>query len=230
MFTQLHLFRDISLISIFLRMLFAVVCGSIIGIEREFKRRPAGFRTHILICLGASMTMITSQYLLQETHYYIDVARLSAQVVAGVGLICAGTIIVTRRQRVKGLTTAAGLWTTAIIGLALGAGFFEGGIFATALILVAEIFFSKYEFWLLRQSPEINVYVRYEGRQCLEQSLKVFRDWNIRVLNLEITRSEDTENQKAVAFFALKIQKKTPMEQVMAELAAIEGLEIAEEL
>ena len=99
--------RDVSILSITVRMLLAVACGGIIGIEREYKRRPAGFRTHILICLGAAMTTLTSQYLYLHMHYFTDMARLGAQVVAGIGFIGAGTIIVTRRQRVKGLTTAA---------------------------------------------------------------------------------------------------------------------------
>lgn len=136
--------RDVTLLSITVRMLLAVVCGGIIGIEREYKRRPAGFRTHILICLGAAMTTLTSQYLYLNMHYFTDMARLGAQVVAGIGFIGAGTIIVTRRQRVKGLTTAAGLWASAIIGLSLGGGFYEGGIFATLLILAAEMLFPSW--------------------------------------------------------------------------------------
>ena len=108
-------------------MVLAFLCGGLVGLEREYKRRPAGFRTHILICMGAAMTTLTSQYLYLEMNYQTDMARLGAQVVAGIGFIGAGTIIVTRRQRIKGLTTAAGLWATAIIGLALGAGFYEGG-------------------------------------------------------------------------------------------------------
>ena len=133
--------RDVTIASVTVRMVLAVVCGGIIGIEREYKRRPAGFRTHILICLGAAMTTLTSQFLYLNMHYYTDMARLGAQVVAGMGFIGAGTIIVTRRQRVKGLTTAAGLWTAAIVGLALGGGFYEGGIAATGLILLAELNF-----------------------------------------------------------------------------------------
>ena len=117
--------RDVTMASITLRMVLATICGGIIGVEREYKRRPAGFRTHILICLGAAMTTLTSQYLCMA-HYYTDAARLGAQVIAGVGFIGAGTIIVTRRQRVKGLTTAAGLWASAIVGLSIGAGFYEG--------------------------------------------------------------------------------------------------------
>ena len=102
--------RDVTVLSTTLRMLLAVVCGGLIGLEREYKRRPAGFRTHILICLGAAMTTLTSQFLYLNLHYYTDMARLGAQVVAGIGFIGAGAIIVTRRRRVKGLTT---LWACA---------------------------------------------------------------------------------------------------------------------
>ena len=145
--------RDVTVLSTTLRMLLAVVCGGLIGLEREYKRRPAGFRTHILICLGAAMTTLTSQFLYLNLHYYTDMARLGAQVVAGIGFIGAGAIIVTRRRRVKGLTTAAGLWAAAIVGLCLGGGFYEGGIFATALILAAEMFLSKLEYRMLDNAP-----------------------------------------------------------------------------
>ena len=151
--------REPSMLSVALRMVLAVLCGGLVGLEREYKRRPAGFRTHILICLGAAMTTLTSQFLLFVMNYPTDIARLGAQVIAGIGFIGAGTIIVTRRQRVKGLTTAAGLWASAIVGLALGAGFYEGGIITTALILLAELVFSKLEYRILASSPEVNLYM-----------------------------------------------------------------------
>ena len=117
--------RDMSFLAVTVRLALAVICGGIIGLEREYKRRPAGFRTHILICLGAAMTTLTSQYLCLEMHFYTDVGRLGAQVIAGIGFIGAGTIIVTKRKQVKGLTTAAGLWASACLGLAIGAGFYS---------------------------------------------------------------------------------------------------------
>ena len=114
----LHIFdiiRGTDILSTFCKLLTAVICGGLIGIEREFKRRPAGFRTHILIGLGAAMTTLTSQFIVTDLNMSADPGRLGAQVVAGIGFIGAGTIIVSKRNRVKGLTTAAGLWTTAII-------------------------------------------------------------------------------------------------------------------
>lgn len=122
---MLHCFdpiRTLSFWAILVRLTLAVICGGVIGAERETKRRPAGFRTHILICLGAAITTLTSQYLLLSLHLFTDVARLGAQVISGIGFIGAGTIIVTRDKRVKGLTTAAGLWAAAIIGLGLRRG------------------------------------------------------------------------------------------------------------
>mgnify|MGYP000830799762 FL=1 len=148
---MLHCFdpiRTLSFWAILVRLTLAVVCGGVIGAERETKRRPAGFRTHILICLGAAITTLTSQYLLLSLHLFTDVARLGAQVISGIGFIGAGTIIVTRDKRVKGLTTAAGLWAAAIIGLVCGAGYVECAVFATLVVLVVELVLIRLEFKL----------------------------------------------------------------------------------
>ena len=139
MLESFSFFREMTPLSVMLRILIAVVFGGLVGLEREYKRRPAGFRTHILICLGACITTMTSQFLVMVMDYPVDLSRLGAQVVAGIGFIGAGTIIVTREQRVKGLTTAAGLWSCAILGLAVGAGFLESAIICVCLILLAEL-------------------------------------------------------------------------------------------
>ena len=222
--------RTVTMLSVTVRMLLAVACGGIIGIEREYKRRPAGFRTHILICLGAAMTTLTSQYLYLNMHYYTDMARLGAQVVAGIGFIGAGTIIVTRRQRVKGLTTAAGLWAAAIIGLALGGGVYEGGIFATILILLAELLFSKLEYRMLENAPEINLYMEYTDKRCLENVLKLYRELNLKILNMEITRSTGSEKHNACAIFSLRLNKRCKVEQLVAKVSGTEGVVSVEEL
>ena len=222
--------RTVTMLSVTVRMLLAVACGGIIGIEREYKRRPAGFRTHILICLGAAMTTLTSQYLYLNMHYYTDMARLGAQVVAGIGFIGAGTIIVPRRQRVKGLTTAAGLWAAAIIGLALGGGFYEGGIFATILILLAELLFSKLEYRMLENAPEINLYMEYTDKRCLENVLKLYRELNLKILNMEITRSTGSEKHNACAIFSLRLNKRCKVEQLVSKVSGTEGVVSVEEL
>ena len=120
--------REINTISIIFRLLLATLFSGIIGFERGTKKRPAGFRTHILVCIGATMVMITSQYMIDILKVQTDPTRLGAQVISGIGFLGAGTIIVIGRNQVKGLTTAAGLWTCACIGLAIAVGFYEGAI------------------------------------------------------------------------------------------------------
>lgn len=222
--------RELNLISIALRIFLAIICGGIIGIEREFKRRPAGFRTHILICMGAAITTLTSQYLYLYMNYYTDMARLGAQVIAGIGFIGAGTIIVTRRKRVKGLTTAAGLWSSAIIGLALGMGFYEAGIFASVLIFIAESLFAKLEDKLLNRTREINLFTEYTDTVCLENMLKIYRDKNIKVLNMEITRSPETNKQNACAIFSLRLNTQITADSLIESLSATDGIITVEEL
>ena len=230
MLTILDRFRDFNLYSIVLRMVLAVICGGVVGIERAYKRRPAGFRTHILVCLGAMITVLTSQYLTLTMHYFTDISRMGAQVVAGIGFIGAGTIIVTRRQRVKGLTTAAGLWTSAIIGLCIGGGFYEGALIATFIILLLEIVFSRMEYWFLNRIPEINVYVEYRDKQCLDLLLRQLRDSGIRVLNMEITRAAGNETHNACAIFALRLPRKTKVDQALSDLGQTDGVLLLEEI
>jgi len=120
--TFIHLVISLSPLSIILRLLLAAVCGGILGFDREKRGQAAGFRTYMIVCVGSALVMMTNIFLGQ--YYNItDIARLPAAVMTGLGFLGAGAIIVTNNQNVRGLTTAAGLWTTAAIGIAFGAGF-----------------------------------------------------------------------------------------------------------
>ena len=110
--------------SIVIRILFSLVIGGILGLERGLKNRPAGLRTYILVCMGSCIVMMTNQYVYQ-VYGTGDPVRMAAQVISGIGFLGAGTIIVTRRNQIKGLTTAAGLWASACIGLSIGIGLYE---------------------------------------------------------------------------------------------------------
>lgn len=222
--------RGMNVLSVVVRMLLAVLCGGLIGVERAFKRRPAGMRTHILICLGAAMTTLTSQYLYLILYYYTDMSRLGAQVVAGIGFIGAGCIIVTRRQRVKGLTTAAGLWLSAIIGLTLGGGFYEGGILATVFVILVELFLSKIEYWMMDNAPEANLYMEYNGRACLEKVLRFFRERDMNLLDIEITRHADGDKMTSCAIFTVRLNRRHQLEHLLEQLRQIRDIVIVEEM
>lgn len=222
--------RDVTTASITIRMLLAVLCGGIIGLERTYKRRPAGFRTHILICLGAAITTLTSQYLYLNLHLYTDMARLGAQVVAGIGFIGAGTIVVTRQHRVKGLTTAAGLWAAAIIGLAIGGGFYEGALLATALVFFAESVLSRLEYRMLDHVPEINLYMEYADKTTLEGVLQLFRENRVTLQDMEITRSSGSEQHNACAIFSLRFSKSVSVDELLARVSQMNGVVTVQEL
>lgn len=127
------------------RLLVSVIIGSLIGIEREKHGRAAGMRTHILVCLGSALTSLMSLYAAETLGASGDVFRISAQVISGIGFLGAGMIILKGDNVITGLTTASGVWATAIIGIAVGYGFYSGAIIATALFLSAIILFSKLE-------------------------------------------------------------------------------------
>lgn len=126
-------------IDFFLRILAAALLGGLIGLEREYRAKEAGFRTHFLVAMGAALFMILSAHgfsdVLTSENHRLDVSRIAAQVVTGIGFIGAGTIIF-QRHAVRGLTTAAGLWVTAAIGMAAGAGMYGLAVFTTVLVLI----------------------------------------------------------------------------------------------
>lgn len=220
---------DLSLLTITVRLILAVICGGCIGLERERKRRPAGFRTHILICLGAAMTTLTSQYLVLELHLYTDMARLGAQVIAGIGFIGAGTIIVTKRRQVKGLTTAAGLWASAIIGLCIGAGFFEGAVIATVIVLLAELVFARLEYFIVSNAKGFNLFVEYSESGSLEHIVDEIKKTGAYIIDLEVTKNAK-EGRNPCAIFSIRTPRKTSHQALMALLAKLDGVVSVEEL
>ncbi len=220
---------ELDWISVTVRLALAVICGGIIGIEREHKRRPAGFRTHILICLGAAMTTLTSQFLVLELGLYTDMARLGAQVVAGIGIIGAGTIIVTKRRQVKGLTTAAGLWTAAIVGLCCGAGYVEGAVITTVVVILAELILARLEYFIISNARAFNMYVEYTESGKLGNIIDLIKRKGGYIIDMEITKNA-SEGRNPCAIFSLRTPRKTSHQELMGLIARLDGVVSVEEL
>lgn len=201
MIEGLDYLRDVNTLSVLVRMLFAFASGGIIGIEREYKRRSAGFRTHILVCVGGCMTNLTGQYLAVTMHYTTDISRLGAQVISGIGFLGAGAIILTRNNEVRGITTSAGLWACAITGLAYGAGFYEGGFISTALILFSETVFSKYEHSRMQHDKVSIIYIEYLGKASINNIVHAFTQNNIIVKRFEPSATMDIKNSKKKTYY-----------------------------
>ena len=151
--------REFNIISVAVRLTLSVILGGLIGMERGRRGRAAGLRTHILVCLGAAMASLLGVFATKELELSSDASRIAAQVISGIGFLGAGTIVIKGRFRVSGLTTAAGLWATAAIGLALGYAFFEGALIATFLTVVTITILSHFEARIYRKNARASIYI-----------------------------------------------------------------------
>lgn len=232
MIAALHPLRDITFITVVLRLTLAVVCGGIVGLERTFRRRAAGFRTHILTCLGAAITTMTSEYLIVYMHYHTDVMRMGAQVIAGIGFIGAGTIIVTHRYRIKGLTTAAGFWAAAIVGLAVGFGFYEAAVISTLLIVLIENLLIKLENRILVLNPEATIYIESLHRDNIETVLGLLQKKDIMIQDLEISQLSENRQQSFCAVLNLRLPRggSEGFQELLDSVVSLEGIITVEEL
>ena len=228
-----------------IRILLAVLVGGLLGLERERRSSPAGFRTYMLVAIGSSMTVMLSQYLdlmlttqwraaAQAAGATHDVSRFGAQVINGVGFLGAGTIILTGRRRIKGLTTAAGLWAAAIIGLVCGAGYAECAIFATAVVLLVEAVLVRLEFKLTSKSTDLTLYIEYAHAVCMESVLALLRERSIRIDNLEISRIADSDAPDAPHHYCalIPIHSRAPLRpgDLRNDLTALTDILTVEEM
>ena len=128
---------ELSIAAVLFRFFISFLLSGIIGFERSRHGRPAGLRTHIIVCLGSTMTALIGQYTCLVMGFSSDPMRVSAQVISGIGFLGAGTILIRGRNHVTGLTTAAGLWTTACIGIATGLGFYSGAVICAIIFFLS---------------------------------------------------------------------------------------------
>lgn len=227
--------RELNFASVVLRILCAMAVGGIVGLDRERKGRAAGFRTYMLVALGAALTVMLGQYLsvmletvwadkVAELSLKTDVVRFGAQVINGVGFLGAGTIIVTGRQQVKGLTTAAGLWASACLGLAIGAGFYECVFIGFVLILVCMKLLPKIEDFVTSKALNMNIYISMDSVECLGNIINCFKESNFRILDADIEKEEHATITQINAVFSVKMTKRHPHTEILAKLSTLDGI------
>ena len=232
----------LSIWDLLIRLSVASLCGGLIGIERGRKHRAAGFRTYMLVCMGAALTMVLGTYLSAmlaselwnlnpELDYTkTDVSRFGAQVINGIGFVGAGTMIITGRQQIKGMTTAAGLWASACMGLAIGAGFYTGALVACTLIIITIVLFTKIESFVLTHSRNINLYIEFENSDDIVDILAKFKSVGVRIFDVEITKAKYAENKIPNAIISMRLPKKMPHTQVFSLTTEIDSIRSVEEL
>lgn len=227
--------RELNLESVVLRLALAALFGGMIGLERGRKRRPAGFRTYMLACLGAALTMMLGQYevamltaaqstLPEAAAVRSDVCRFGAQVINGIGFLGAGTIIVTGHQGIKGVTTAAGLWASACMGLAIGAGFYECVILAFALIFLVMRLLPGIEVAIMERSRIMNVYVEMRSLDHIGDVLDRIKEQGAQIFEVDIDHGREEHRPNPSAIFTLSLEKYVQHTQILAALSDLDGI------
>ena len=214
---------------VILRLITAIFVGGAIGYEREYKNMPAGFRTHILVCLGACVISMIQLYDIQNIEQIIiahpdlapsfkaDVGRLGAQVISGIGFLGAGTIIQDKGS-VKGLTTAASLWVVACIGLAIGLGYYSLVIFSTIAVVISLVTLKKFETRFVDKMNTVKLEITYlEKKETVHMVTDYFEEKNIKVKNIEFSMEDDV-SQGYKSMYTLLVPRYIKLNDILKDL------------
>ncbi len=211
------------------RLLLALICGGVLGIERGRKNRPAGFRTYMLVCVGAALVMITNEYIYNR-YGTGDPTRLGSQVISGIGFLGAGTIIVTVRNRVKGLTTAAGLWGAACMGLAIGAGYYTAAIISCVMIYFVMAMLYRLDVRVMASARAINLYVEFASVRDIGEFIQYVKERDMKITDLELIQSGSVNESAAAILVTIRLMKKAEHAEIIHLLSSAGGVRHMEEV
>lgn len=201
---------EISIGSIAIRLLLAVLCGGILGYERSTKRQPAGLRTYVLVCVGSTVAAMTNQFI--SEIWDADASRIGANIITGIGFLGAGSILITSRSKIRGLTTAAALWCCSCIGLTFGMGFYTLGIFAFIIVLVALQLVPFVENILLKNTKFMDFHIEFYDRPSLRIFIKCLREQGIKIIAIE-NNPAYSQTGLSVYEISVKFPKKIKMDK-----------------
>lgn len=213
--------NELNVITIIVRVLLATFIGGLIGTERDMRQRSAGIRTHMLVCLGAAIVMMTNEYIyLEMGDGNIDITRMGAQVVSGIGFIGAGTILVTRDNRIKGLTTAAGLWAAAALGLGIGIGFYEIAVIGAIAIFGIMIVIRPYRDFIQDRASQSDLTLMIHSKDGFTSFLDFISLHPIQITDLRVENEFfHNESEHAIIFLVnLELGKKIHKDDVIEKL------------
>lgn len=222
-------FEELTLSSVALRLVIATILGSFVGMERAHKRYAAGIRTFALVCLGSALATLIGLYLAEIGGSQSDIGRIPAQILCGIGFLGAGTIIVTERKQVKGLTTAAGLWVTATMGMAVGAGFIWAGIICFVLVFLTTYYMNYMARYVENHTRTVELYVEIE-KKGIEPFISFLKDTGYIIISLERRRDDTIFDGDIALRVEFDMLKRKNHADVMDELLKLEHVHYIEEI
>ena len=214
---------DITVLSIVVRTLLSTFCAGTLGFERERHYQAAGFRTYIIVSDASALVMMTKIFVagIGET----DLVRMSASVITGLGFLGAGTILVTRNQEVRGLTTAAGLWAVAIIGTAFGAGFYAGGLICYAFIFLAMQVLRRVDLRIRKTQRVSTVYFEMESKSTAGRIIRHVKSRGHYIWDLDLFSDAQAGSGGPVCgTFTLWVNGRTTLDEELQELEKLDGV------
>lgn len=241
MLAVLDYLRELNMASLLARLLLAMFMGGLVGVERGRKRRAAGFRTYMLVCIGAALTMILGQYqsLMLDTRWLADAAevgsrsdmtRFGAQVINGIGFLGAGTIVLTGRKEVKGLTTAAALWACACMGLAIGAGFYECVLLGLILIFLCIRILPLLEAFLLKRSKNLNLYIEFSEVRDVRLITNRLKGMGVSIVDMEVEPGHPETQGHPSAVLSLRLPRRQVHTEVISAVFQIPTIHKVDEM
>lgn len=232
----MEVLNEFNFISVCVRLLLAMACGAIIGRDRSERNSPAGLRTYMMVCTGAALTILISMYeyemlngawksVVDVVGLKFDASRFAASVIGGIGFLAAGSVVGIAHQQVIGLTTATGLFATAIMGIACGAGFYEAVIIATIMILICLEGMGSWEARMKRRLRNMTLFIEFTSIYDIERLQEYFAEHHIKIFDVDVENTESKDDKHPSAIFTIKLSKNhtshSDMLSTVAELSYI---------
>ena len=216
--------REFHVWTVVIRVVLAALAGALVGFERSAHGRAAGIRTHMTVSVGAALTVMIGLFAVNTLGVSSDPLRVAAQVVSGVGFLGAGTILLRHGgSQIQGLTTAAGLWTVATIGLAMGLGFYEGALMATFMVVLTLSLISRLEFFMNRKRQRASVYVEVQNVELVRPMLEKLKA-DFGAIETQVTPPRSGTPPHVGVEALIRIPPKSSMEGELARIETMEGV------
>ena len=229
LFREITASGELTAVSIIFRIFISLCMGGILGTERGIKNRPAGFMTYVLVSVGATLFMLTNQYVSMVIPG-TDPTRFGAQVISGIGFLGAGTIIVTRQNEIRGLTTAAGLWVAAALGLAVGIGFYVGAVIGILFTVFALVLLKKIDVYIKQHARSMEIYIEHTTEFSLRNLVEYMEKLGFDMYEMQRGKIKTLDQDLGVLIFSLDLAKKVNHQEVLSNLYEIEGIEYVKEI
>ena len=229
MFQEISGTNELNIATIILRIFLSMCIGGILGTERGIRNRPAGFMTYVLVSVGASIYMLTNQYI-NIIVPGTDPTRFGSQVISGIGFLGAGTIIVTRQNEIRGLTTAAGLWVAAALGLAVGIGFYVGAIIGILFSVFALISLKRIDVYIKQHARSMDIYIEYNQAFSLRCLSKYIENHGFEMYEMQRGKAKALDAEFGTLTFSIDLAKQKNHQKILEDIYEFDGIEYVKEI